>query len=114
MTSTDGACPYCNSEDSCEHLLLKVDLTFKDAVSGELYDAFREKWFSILDSNSDNDNFDEREAFEKLLGDVACLADAESYWEVESGPGQSCDYLAYFFNSEKSKADEINQWGKDK
>ena len=61
MTSTDGACPYCNSEDSCEHLLLQVDLTFRDAVGGELYELFRKKWFSILEANEDSDNFDERE-----------------------------------------------------
>lgn len=113
MTSTDGACPYCNSEDSCEHLLLQVDLTFRDAVGGELYEAFRKKWFSILEANEDSDNFDEREAFEQLLEDVACLADAESCWEFEGGPGQSCDYQTYFCSNKKTIAIAINQWSKD-
>lgn len=113
MTSIDGACPYCNSEDSCEHLLLQVDLTFRDAVGGELYKVFREKWFSILDANEDINNFDEREAFERLLEDVACLADAERCWEFEGGPGQSCNYQAFFCNGEKSRAIAINQWRDD-
>ena len=114
MTSPYSTFPFCNSEDSCEHLLLQVDLTFRDAVGGVIYEAFREKWFSILDANEDNEDFDEGEAFERLLEDVACLADAENCWEFEGGPGQSCNYQAYFCSSKKTIAGANNQWRKDK
>ena len=35
---SDNMCSYCNIEDDCEHLLLSVDVTFRQAGGGELYE----------------------------------------------------------------------------
>lgn len=40
----------------------------------------------------------------------ARLRDAESYWEFESGPSQSCDYQAYFCRSAASTAESGVKW----
>jgi len=102
------ACPYCESEDTCDHLLLQVDLTFSDAIGGALYDDFRAKWLSILDENSERDDFNENEAFLELLDGVSFLADEQRYWEFEGGPGQSSDYQAYFCHSAESTAKALS------
>lgn len=108
------ACPYCDSEDLCDHLLLLVDLTFKDVIGGALNDAFRAKWHAILDENSERDDFNENEAFLVLLDDVSCLADEQRYWEFEGGPGQSSDYQAYFCHSTESISKALATWRQDK
>lgn len=107
------ACPYCESEDTCDHLLLQVDLTFNDAIGGALYDDFRAKWLAILDENSERDDFNENEAFLELLDNVACLADEQRYWEFEGGPGQSSDYQAYFCHSAETTAKALSDWSMD-
>lgn len=109
----DAACPFCNSEDDCDHLLLRVDLTFRYAVSGALYSDFRAKWGDILDENTESDDFDEGEAFSSLLDHVVCLADAESYSEFEGGPGQSSDYQAFYCSSKKSISKALATWRQD-
>lgn len=93
-------CPYCNTTDSCDHLLLIVDTTFRDASGGLLYNAFNSRWSDLLEENGDD--ADERELFDELLAEVASLADAEETASFEGGPGMSSDYAYYFCNSREN------------
>jgi hypothetical protein len=97
-------CPYCKSNQGCEHLLLCLDTTFKQAEGGYLWEHFNDAWSKIFHTNSEDDNFDECEAFDKLLEQVYDLADESSRWDFESGrPGSSSAYLIFWISS-KSKA----------
>jgi hypothetical protein len=94
-------CPYCDSMNSCDHLLLVVDTTFRHAGGGLIYEAFNERWSAIL--TEQGEDADEREFFDELLYEVNRLADAELTSSPESAPGQSSDY-GYYFCESKEKA----------
>lgn len=93
-------CPFCNTTDSCDHLLLMVDLTFRHAEGGLLYDAFNARWSKIVETADDPD-FDEREPFDDLLQEVDSLADSELSSSQDSMPGMSSSYNYYFCSSKK-------------
>lgn len=100
-------CPYCKSNQGCGHLLLCLDTTFRQAEGGYLWENFNDAWSKIFHENSEDVNFDEREAFDKLLGQVYDLADDSSEWDFESGgPGSSSAYLAFWISSD-SKAKDL-------
>ena len=101
-------CPYCKSNQGCEHLLLCLDTTFKQAEGGYLWEHFNDAWSKIVYANSEDDNFDEREAFDKLLEQVYDLADESSEWDFESGrPGSSSAYLAFWISSDNKAKDLV-------
>jgi len=107
MKDESDHCPYCKSNQGCEHLLLCLDATFKQAEGGYLWENFNDAWVETLNVNSENVNFDEREAFDKLLEQVYGLADESSRWDFESGrPGSSSAYLLFWISSE-SKAKDL-------
>jgi hypothetical protein len=114
----DYFCPYCDSENDCEHLLLRMDLTFREFQGGALAGAFEERWTLIMEENSENDDFDERETFDNLLWDVISLADCERYWESDGGPGMSSNYQAYFSENAEAAKIAVSKWisqhGKDR
>ena len=107
---SDNMCPYCSSEEDCEHLLLSVDLTFREAGGGDLYKAFKSKWSAILEEFGEKTDFDEREEFDSLLYLVSDLSDAERYSEIEGGPGQSSAYQNYYCSSAKAVINAVAKW----
>jgi len=67
-------CPYCSSDESCEHHLLTVDLDEQEALGGALYELFTAKWKAVRPTpdERDEDSYRERvsEAFYRCLGEV--------------------------------------------
>ena len=108
--SEDEKCPFCSIEDDCEHLLLSVDVTFSEAVGGELYDAFKSRWYNIWSERGEDDDFDEREEFGTLLEVVSGLSDAERFPGFEGGPGQSSAYQVYYCRSAGAVAAAVEKW----
>lgn len=92
-------CPYCKSEDSCEHLLLTVDMTFREATDGALYKWFNSTWSDILEEHEDDNDFLEAEPFDELVETVDGVADASRYGEFEGGPGNSSELQAFYCSS---------------
>lgn len=99
-SSEDVCCPFCNTTEDCDHLLLVVDQTFRQAEGGILYEAFNARWIKILEEANDP-NFDEREPFEELLEEVDSFADAEREASPESAPGMSSTYSFYYCSSKE-------------
>ena len=82
-------CPFCNIQDeSCEHLLLTVDTTFREAQNGALYEWFSDAWDAVWER--EGDDFDEYIEFEELLDVVDFYADADA----DSGVASSVGLLA--------------------
>jgi hypothetical protein len=89
-------CPYCGSPDSCEHLLLTVDVTFRRADGGLLMKIFNSRWEQLFETHSEGMEKDERPFFAELIEEVDSLADAQLEYAQEGGPGQSSDYEFYY------------------
>ena len=64
-------CPYCQSQDGCQHLLLLVDPTVPCVIGGNLMEAFFDQ-LTKLDSMGVIDGF---LTFEKVLARVYPLAE---------------------------------------
>lgn len=94
-----SGCPYCGSGDECEHLLLTVDLTFRESLGGALYGWFRSAWNAVCRDNEDNDTFDEFAAFAELIDRVEAHAAFSSDDEFNGAPGQSSAYRLYWCES---------------
>lgn len=103
-------CPYCGSNDSCEHLLLSVDCTFRGAVGGALYESFNSGWSNVLDENEDDEKFDEGEAFDDLLDAATGKSDFEWTNEFEGGPGQSSTYRSFYCKDKELVAKVVEDW----
>lgn len=80
-----SACPYCQGDDQCTHLLVSVNTTFRSADAGVLSRSFNKRWSEICEEGGDD--FDEREPFEDLLSEVDNLADAVCEFDIDAGPG---------------------------
>jgi hypothetical protein len=80
-------CPFCDSADICGHHLLTVDITFREAHGGGLYDEFNRRLGAM--SFHFGKQMSEAEIFEQVLGEVALPPDKES---TDLGPGQSSEY----------------------
>jgi hypothetical protein len=39
------SCPFCGTQDDCEHLALLVDRTYQTAEAGDLMDVFNSRYF---------------------------------------------------------------------
>jgi hypothetical protein len=92
-------CPYCSSEEVCEHLLLIVDTTFREARSGPLYRWFNGAWSAILEEHEEDDDFREAEPYDQLLENLDSHADAAQDGEFEGGPGNSSALHGYYCSS---------------
>lgn len=103
----DGAraCPYCSSTSRCAHLLLLVDTTFRTAQDGALMPAFNECWSRLCEDGGDD--FDERESFEVLLGEVDALSDSSAEYDYEGGPGMSSSHSIYYAESAEKAKDAV-------
>jgi hypothetical protein len=93
-------CPYCHTSENCDHLLLMVDRTFRNAEGGLLYEAFNNRWADIM-GKADDPDFEEGEPFDELLEEVDSLSDSELTSSPDSAPGMSSTYSFYFCNSKK-------------
>lgn len=96
-TRDSSQCPYCDSTDSCKHLLLLLDRTSQEAVGGSLFDIFNERWSRLV---SDNENAKperrERDLFDELREEVDGFATAYDEYDFEGMPGQSSTYEVYY------------------
>lgn len=90
----EAQCPYCASDGNCEHLLLAVDETFRDAFGGALFEQFADRWRSIVFDN--DQDFDALDAFSALLETVGQLADGSVSYEIAEVPGQSSSCQAFY------------------
>jgi hypothetical protein len=91
-------CPYCG-QDTCEHHVASLDLTFRQVVGGALYEACDECLSRIMATlGGGNEDADvEAEAFERLeevLEDLPGLHPVDS--EFHGGPGQSSAMRHYW------------------
>lgn len=107
--SEDVHCPFCHTTDSCEHLLLVVDQTFRQAEGGVLYKAFNSRWNQVVHDAEDSD-FDERELFEELLQEVDSLSEAEETASPDTVPGMSSTYSYYYCSSEEKTQAALKQF----
>jgi hypothetical protein len=105
-------CPYCRTTESCGHLLLMVDTTFRHAEGGLLYDAFNTKWALTIEEANDAD-FDEREPFDDLLEHVDSLADTMVEASPDSAPGMSSNISYYFCSSKKKTIKALKEFSKE-
>jgi hypothetical protein len=101
--SEESPCPYCEATDSCEHLLLVVDRTFREAQGGLLCEAFNSKWADLLNDTDDPD-FDESTAFDEILEEVDALSDMALRSSPNSAPGLTSSYSIYFSSSKRKAA----------
>ncbi len=92
----DPLCPYFGGHGDCAHLPLVVDATFRIAEGGALMKVFNRRWAAIRAADPEAG---EREAFEQLLAEVELLADVSSDNCLDSMPGMSSGYKAYFISS---------------
>lgn len=92
-------CPYCGSENDCEHLLLVVDTTFRTAVGGKLFEAFNDRWAALFGADQAAPDFDEAAEFDALLEIVDGVADASNVFEIEVGPGMSSLYSTFYVST---------------
>jgi len=116
MFDTDGypMCPYCKSINSCVHLLLSVDVTFRESQGGELSDAFSNKWWRLSQDEQNNHNFSERESFNELLQEVEDLCDYDLTWEgFDSVPGMSSSYQIYWCKDETSIKNALDNFSSE-
>jgi hypothetical protein len=60
-------------------------------------EAFNDRWSALCEAGGGD--FDECEAFNSLLQVIETVADAETYYEVDGGPGRSSAYVDYFVRS---------------
>lgn len=90
-------CPYCQ-KDSCEHLLLVVDETFRTAEGGLLMDSFNSRWKALFD---DDEAIDEKNIFDQLIEEVDALAAATAVINQDSMPGLSSSYQIFYAKSEE-------------
>lgn len=97
MTTQAEICPFCNSNQGCEHLLVCIDTTFKQAEGGVFWEDFNHIWNTLLNSNLDNQSFDQDGEFTKLINELHDIADKSSEWEFDD-PHQevSSKYLIFW------------------
>jgi hypothetical protein len=101
-------CPYCDSAGSCEHHLLTVDLTFREAHGGKLYHEFNGR-LGEARSHS-RKQLSEAEIFEEVVGEVSALADKCITEFADLGPGQSSEYEHYYCQNKERILDVMRQF----
>jgi hypothetical protein len=103
-------CPYCHSVGSCGHHLLTVDITFREAHGGKLYDEFNGRLGAM--HFHFGKQMSEAEIFEEVLGEVALLADKDITEFTDLGPGQSSEYEHYYCHSKERTVDVVRRFRK--
>ena len=95
---TESVCPYCAETDPCEHLLLVLDVTFRCAEGGELYDSFSSAWTSIYDLYPGGDVEEDTE-MDALLEIIEGIADCEAEEFYDGMPGMSSKSRIFYCSS---------------
>lgn len=95
----ESECPYCSSTDDCDHLLVRVDVNFQEAVDGPLWEEFNSAWSDRAAEETENPDFDPREAFDELLDEINGLADFQTTTSPDSAPGISTTWAKFFCSS---------------
>ena len=95
-----SGCPYCSSLSQCDHLLLFVDLTFRHAEGGILFDLFNAIWSKVQFNGGDD--FNETEEFEAILDVVDGLSHFSRILDQEGGPGMSSTYKIFYTDTLES------------
>lgn len=108
----DASCPFCQATENCDHLLLVVDLTFRNAGGGLLFEAFDTKWSNLSDAQSEDEDFDESGLFEELLEEVETLADAQVESSQSSSPGMSSAYVSFFCSTRTRTQTALKKFNK--
>lgn len=96
----EAHCPYCDATEDCDHLLLVVDRTFREAQGGLFMEAFNSRWSELV-NEADDPDFDESECFDELLEEVDSLSDMEIRSSPNSAPGLTSSYSLYFCSSKR-------------
>lgn len=91
-----NCCPYCGSNCGCAHLLLLVDLTFREVGNGLLYSAFGDRLSDRLKQNQKGKRWSFEAAFDDLVEEVVNLSDADQEYEFDGLPGMSCTCRVLF------------------
>lgn len=104
-------CPYCQSKDNCEHLLLVVDATFRTAEGGLLMDSFKKRWHAFFDGDED---IDERIVFDQLIDEVDAFATAAAVANQDSMPGFSSSYQIFYAESKEKANGALSLFRKGK
>lgn len=102
-------CPYCAAEDDCEHLLVVVDTTFREATNGPLYSWFNAAWSDILEEHDEDDDFREAEPFDELVDTVDSAADAYSDGEFDETPGTTASLRSFYCSTRDRVADVVTR-----
>ena len=108
----DASCPFCQATENCDHRLLVVDITFRTANGGLLFEAFDNKWSDLSEAHSEDENFDESGTFEELLKEVEGLADAQIESSQSSAPGMSSAYVSFFCSTKKRTQVAVTKFNK--
>lgn len=105
-------CPFCSGTEYCDHLLVRVDVHFREAVEGPLWELFNRKWAERSESEVDNPDFDEREAFDELLEELNSLSDSEIRTSPDSAPGISTTWAKFYCSSERRTQAAVKKFSK--
>jgi hypothetical protein len=103
-------CPYCHATEDCDHLLLVVDRTFREAQGGRLMEAFNSRWSELV-NEADDPDFDESEYFDELLEELDSLADMSICSSPNSAPGLTSSYSLYFCSSKLKAGAAVESFG---
>ena len=104
-------CPYCDTTENCDHLLLMVDKTFRYAEGGLLVNAFNSRWADITEKANDPD-FEEQDPFAELLEEVESLSGVALNASFDGAPGMSSAYSYYFCSSKRKTMAAVKAFGK--
>jgi hypothetical protein len=104
------SCPYCASDDGCEHLLLAADVAWRIFEAGELVPAIEEcnEKLSAKYLESADDNFAaevSKRLFQSILDLAASIADAEEQFDIHDRPGLSQAYRVFYCSSPQRVSD---------
>jgi hypothetical protein len=115
MFDADGTpmCPYCRSIHSCTHLLLSVDVTFRETQGGALSEVFDSKWRGLCVDQEENPDFPESDVYDELLLQVENICDYDLIWDgFDTVPGMSSSYQIYWCKDETSIKDAIDNFSR--
>lgn len=75
-----------------------------------MMDSFNSRWAALV--SDAGDDFDERDAFDKLLDEVNALADSAIDYDLEGGPGQSSACAIYHVSSNAKAKSALGQFSR--
>jgi hypothetical protein len=108
-------CPYCGNINECQHLLLSVDITFRNLEGGALFDCVENLLSKQSESQVDNLDYSADTHFDTLILKVEQVCDYEFYWDgFDTMPGMSSSYKIFWCKDEKKIKEIIEDFNKTK